>query len=68
MTDDYRYQLREVRDGERYCIASAPDCQGIGLALRVLREEGEISHGSQLGVYDAEERAWLINPYARAPA
>lgn len=68
MTEDARFQLREVRGDQRYCLASSPDAEGIGLALLTLFCEGQIDQGAQLGIYDADAGKWLLNPYARSAA
>ncbi len=61
-----RYELIRVEADQCRRLAYSPDCEGIGLALRVLREEGQISATDQLGIRDAQARTWVLNPYARA--
>lgn len=38
---------------------------GIGGALRLMREEGEIGHDSRIGIFDRRDREWLVNPWAK---
>lgn len=46
-------------------LATAPDAQGLGLALITLREEGQITHNTRVGVKDDVLRKWIVNPFAK---
>lgn len=51
-------------DGKRKRIAETSE-DGIGLCLRTLREEGEITNDTRVGVLDRQTRQWIVNPWAR---
>jgi hypothetical protein len=38
---------------------------GIGLTLQTLRDEGDLTNDSRVGILDRETRSWLVNPWAR---
>ena len=38
---------------------------GIGTCLATLRDEGQITDDTRVGILDRETRIWLVNPWAR---
>lgn len=71
-SDDERYAIYVVtseriegragwREHRRVATTSVA---GIGLCLRTLREEDEITNDSRVGILDRETRQWLVNPWA----
>lgn len=53
--------------GGRRRVAKTSE-EGIGMTLRVLREEGQITGDDRIGLFDRETREWAINPWARGAA
>lgn len=57
-----------IRDGRgRRCLC-ATSKDGIGTALVDLREHGEITNDTRVGIRDAVERTWIVNPWAKGDA
>lgn len=52
----------KVPGGDLVHLASTPN--GLEACLIKLREEGQISHKSIVGIKDDVERHWLVNPMA----
>jgi hypothetical protein len=38
---------------------------GIGVTIRTLREDGDVSDDTRVGVFDRLTRDWLVNPWAK---
>ena len=38
--------------------------EGIGPTIAQLREEGQLTIASRVGIFDRETRVWLVNPWA----
>lgn len=51
------------RGGERERVAEC-SVQALGLCLLTLRDEGQLTHTSRVGVLDRDLRRWVINPWA----
>lgn len=64
--NEERYEVVELVGKQRRRVASAPDGQGVGLALVTLSEEGTLTSDSVIGVLDTETHKWIVNPYARS--
>lgn len=50
-------------DGRKRLAETSLD--GIGLTLRTLREDGDLTDDTRVGIFDRETRGWLVNPWAR---
>lgn len=66
---DYR-ALRQLAEGtydaalyRRRIAETSRD--GIGGCLATLREEGDLTDDSRVGILDRLDRVWLVNPWAR---
>lgn len=66
-SDDERYAIYRWTPGdgarEHHRLAET-SLEGIGLTLRTLRDEGEITGDTRVGIFDRQERTWIINPWA----
>jgi hypothetical protein len=62
---DNRYAIytRNI-DGERRELAST-SLTGIGLTLKTLHEEEQITQDDPIGILDRLDRVWIVNPWAR---
>ena len=49
-----RWEQRQLADSS---------LDGIGTALRVLRNEHQITNDDRVGIFDRVQRKWLVNPY-----
>lgn len=72
MSDEGRYRIYRLEDGEPALIAEAPTYGGLGLALVTLAEEGDITSDDRVGILDRPDRAkpgrWIVNPWAAPSA
>lgn len=63
-----RFAVYTLRAGERVRLAETSR-DGIGLTITTLVSEGEFrglrDEQTPLGIFDRQERAWVINPWAR---
>lgn len=64
---DDRYAIYAVTRRNSWRIAETSET-GIGMTLRVLRSEEQITDDSRVGIFDRETRRWLINPWAKGGA
>lgn len=63
-TPDYRYRLYLLADDGLRVLSAAPELEGATLALAVhIQEEGPPE--GLIGILDATERRWLVNPFTR---
>jgi hypothetical protein len=46
-------------------LFATPDPGGIGVGLITLREEGDITDDTRIGILDRVERKWIVNPWAK---
>jgi hypothetical protein len=49
-------------------ISTTPTSRGIGVALVAHHEEGNITKDDRVGVLDAVEATWIVNPFANPEA
>jgi hypothetical protein len=57
----------ERLERERREIATT-SAEGIGVCLVTLRDEGQITNNSRVGILDRETRQWVINPWGKGDA
>lgn len=60
------YSIYIVRDGNPVCVYDV-DEDGVGMALRVGRDEGEWGPDDRVGIRHRPTRTWIVNPFARPP-
>jgi hypothetical protein len=66
----HRYRLYG-RDGDALTVlACAPDPEGVGAAIAQLHADqrehgGTLGDLGQIGILDAVEREWIVNPFPR---
>ncbi len=62
-SDRYRIYTRDI-DGKKIQLADT-SLQGIGLCIKTLHDEGQLSKDDPVGIRDRVEHTWLVNPWAR---
>lgn len=63
--EDDRWRIYALRAGGELHHVGSTSLDGIGRAVQLWIEEGEIFEGDAVGVLDGIDRHWLINPWAR---
>jgi hypothetical protein len=67
--EEQRYVLYSVnprtREQRELCAGSL---EAVGLMFRTMREDGDTTHDSRLGLRDRVEGIWLANPYGKGDA
>jgi hypothetical protein len=61
-SDRYAIYVATARNRRRLAETSL---NGIGLCLRTLRDEGQITNDSRVGILDRLDHLWLVNPWAK---
>jgi len=46
-------------------LMSTPTLDGIGQMLALLRDEGEITDDTRVGILDRVDGRWIVNPWAK---
>lgn len=60
----YAVSLSVQLGTERRRRLAETSLDGIGLTLRTLREDGDLTDDTRIGILDRETREWLVNPWA----
>jgi hypothetical protein len=61
--DQYAIYTRNI-DGVRRELART-SLDGIGLCLKTLADESQITRDDPIGILDRLDRRWIVNPWAR---
>ena len=65
---DETMRLYVRRGKDLRLLATAPDAASIGQALATLHSEGEWGDHDRVGVFDGEDRVWIVNPFCSGDA
>lgn len=65
--EEQRYAAYEVKHLDRspHEMMSTPTLEGVGRMLALLRNEGEITDDTRVGILDRVDRKWIVNPFAK---